>query len=208
MKIYRMKGGFAVSCNVDWNLIKAEYIAGGVSYRELAKKYDVPFSTLSRIAIKENWVELKRQVENKVETDLVNSTASTESSRLSRIDSIADKLLEKIERAVDELDLYIIKNTKKEKVIEYNNSKAPNKPTKEIIHEDEKVSAMTSIIDKRGLREISAALREIKDIKGIKSEQDIREQEARIANLEKQAQKDNTDESIEVVMDAFEEYSI
>lgn len=202
------KGGFTVSCNVDWNLIKAEYMAGGISYRSLADKYGVSFTTLSRIASKENWVALRQQVEDKVETDLVNSTAEIESKRLSRIDSIADRLLDKIERAVDELDLYIIKNTKKEKVIEYNNSKAPNKPTKEITHEDEKVGMMASIIDKRGLREISAALREIKDIKGIKSERDIREQEARIANLEKQSQKDNTDDTIEIVMDEFEEYSV
>ena len=203
-----MKGGFTVSCNTDWNLIKAEYIAGGISYRELAKKYNVPFSSLSRIAIKEKWVELKEQVEDKVETDLVNSAAESESNRLARIEDIANKILDKIERAVDELDLYIIKNTKKEKVIEYNNSKAPNKPTKETIHENESVNVMASIIDKKGLREISAALREIKDIKGIKNERDIREQEARIANLEKQAQKENADDAIEVVMDEFEEYSV
>jgi transposase-like protein len=79
---------------VDWNLIKAEYIAGGISYRDLAKKYGVPFSTLSRTAIKENWVALKEQVENKVETDLVKSTAESESNRLIRIDSIADKILD------------------------------------------------------------------------------------------------------------------
>lgn len=193
---------------MDWNLIKAEYIAGGISYRELAKKYDVPFSTLSRTAIKENWVALKEQVENKVETDLVNSTAKNEKNRLTRIDSIADKILDKIERAVDELDLHLIKNVKKEKVIEYNNPKASNKPTREIISENEEVISIASIIDKRGLQQISSALKEIKDIKGYKNERDIREQEARIANLEKQANKDNTDDEIEVVMDAFEEYSL
>ena len=44
---------------MDWQTIKAEYVAGGTSYRKLAAKYDVPFSTLKRVAAKEKWCELR-----------------------------------------------------------------------------------------------------------------------------------------------------
>lgn len=86
---------------------------------------------------------------------------------------MADKLLDKIEDAVDNLDM------------------------KELF------------LDKQALRQVTAAMKDIKDILMIKSEADCREQEARIRNLEKQAEA-NKDESggIEVVIGAeAEEYS-
>ena len=57
----------------------------------------------------------------------------------------------------------------------------------------ETLCAGTVIPDKAILKQISGALKDIKDIQGIKSERDIREQNARIRNLEKQA--DSTDDN-------------
>lgn len=56
------------------------------------------------------------------------------------------------------------------------------------------------------LKQLTSALKDIKDIKGHKSEADMREQEARIAKLRKEAEKedDNTSE-IEVIFNAGEE---
>ena len=64
------------------------------------------------------------------------------------------------------------------------------------------------ISDTQGLKHISSALKDIKDIKGFKSSADMREQEARIRNLEKQAQAEDTSKDIEVCIGAdVEEYS-
>lgn len=52
--------------------------------------------------------------------------------------------------------------------------------------------------DKQILRQITGAIKDIKDIQGIKSEADIREQEARIAKYQKEAQEDSGDTEIEV----------
>lgn len=60
----------------------------------------------------------------------------------------------------------------------------------------ETLCAGTVIPDKAILKQISGALKDIKDIQGIKSERDIREQEARIRNLEKQAQAETEDKEI------------
>ena len=43
---------------MDWDKIKAEYIAGGTSYRKLAKKYEVSFDILKNVAVKEGWFKL------------------------------------------------------------------------------------------------------------------------------------------------------
>ena len=72
-----------------------------------------------------------------------------------------------------------------QKVIEYKNHARPDKPTKETIHEEEKVTEVRTIIDRKGLQSVAAALKSIQDIHGLKSEPDMREQEARINKLEK-----------------------
>ena len=51
---------------VNWRKIKAEYIAGGISQKALAKKYGVPQSTLERRAKKEKWTASRKESECKV----------------------------------------------------------------------------------------------------------------------------------------------
>ena len=65
------------------------------------------------------------------------------------------------------------------------------------------------LFDKGALKSLSGAIKDIKEIQGIKSAIDIREQEARIANLQKQAQaEDKTDNHIVVkIIDEAEDYS-
>ena len=56
--------------------------------------------------------------------------------------------------------------------------------------------------DRTALRQITGALKDIKDIQMIKSEADIREQDARIRNLERQAEADDkVDSEITVVIE-------
>ena len=50
---------------MDLKKAKAEYIAGGISYKRLAEKYGVSFSTIRRAAEKEKWTDLKAQAEQK-----------------------------------------------------------------------------------------------------------------------------------------------
>ena len=61
-------------------------------------------------------------------------------------------------------------------------------------------------LDTKGVRALTAAVKDLKEIQSVKSALDEQEQKARIANLEKQAQKEDTQaDSIEVVFLAGEE---
>lgn len=61
-------------------------------------------------------------------------------------------------------------------------------------------------LTEKGIRSLAAAVKDLKDILGVKSDLDKQEQKARIANLQKQAQKEETQaDSIEVVFLAGEE---
>lgn len=65
------------------------------------------------------------------------------------------------------------------------------------------------LVNTQSMKHISGVLKDIKEIKGMKSEADLREQEARIAKLRREAEREEgTNEPIRVVMEGeLEEYS-
>jgi transposase-like protein len=64
------------------------------------------------------------------------------------------------------------------------------------------------LLDKGVLKSLSGAIKDIKEIQGIKSDIDIREQEARIANLRKNAETEDTSKEIKVtIVGDLDEYS-
>ena len=190
---------------MDWNKIKQEYISvEDTSYRKLATKYGVSISTLSKVAGREKWPELKEAARQESNRRIIKVVANRQRKRAERLQNITDQLLEKAEQAVKELDIQLYKNVEKTKVIEYKNHERPDKPTKETVHEEEKVTEIRTIIDRKGLQAIAAALKSIQEIHGLKSELDTREQKARIANLEQES-KNSGDASEKIVIEIGEE---
>lgn len=65
------------------------------------------------------------------------------------------------------------------------------------------------LLDTKGIRALTAAVKDLKEIQSVRSELDKQEQEARIANLRKQADKeDDNKEPIQVIIgDDLSEYS-
>lgn len=190
----------------DWQKIKTEYITTDTSYRKLADKYDVHYQAICQRSKAEGWIPQREQYRNNTITKTIDKIGNNQADKMSRIDTLADKLLEKLEQAITELDLQLYKHTDKTKTIEYNNERRPDKPTKEIIHEEEKLLEIKSIVDRQGLKQIASALKDIKEVKMLRSELDKQEQEARIANLRKQAEKDDdTVNELEIVFEAGEE---
>ena len=194
---------------MDWESAKAEYIAGGTSYRKLAEKYGVTLAVLRNVAQREDWVKLREQAQHKANTEIVRSVGKKKAKKtvdkLKRVSDLTDKLLDKLERAIDELDLQLVKHVEKIKEIEYQNEKRPDKPTKETIHEEEKVIEVKTIVDRSGLKAIASSLRDIKEIQMLKSELDEQEQEARIQKLRREAEHEDTTDGIEVVFSAGSE---
>lgn len=158
---------------MDWNTIKTEYITDeSASYRKLAKKYGVSYTSIGDKARKEGWAKEREQYLAKTLSKTLNAISQGQAKRASRLQTVADKLLDKIEAAVDNFEMQDL------------------------------------LMDKQVLKQITGALKDIKDIQMIKSEADLREQDARIRNLEKQAQAEETDTEIKVVITGdLEEYS-
>ena len=150
-----------------WKRIKAEYIAGGTSYRKLAEKHNVSFTTLSRVAQRENWSGLRQQADDRATTKIVDVVTEDAVDKATKINDVADKLIDKIYGIIEHVS-----------------------STKEI-------------------KNLTSAIKDLKEIKGYKSEADMREQEARIAKLRKEAEDDKPeDREVNVTfMGDIEEYS-
>ena len=152
----------------NWQKMKTEYITTDTSYRKLAQKYGVSHVQIARVGKAEGWVDLREQHVTNTIAKTVESISQQEVDRATRIRTVADKLLDKIEAVVEAV-------------------------------EPKNMSA-------KDIRSLTAAVKDLKEIQGVKSSLDQQEQEARIANLRKQADKDSdTVEGIEVVFQAGEE---
>lgn len=162
-----------MTIGVDWLKLKAEYITDEeMSYRKLAKKHGVSESTLYKRAKSESWHEAKLKHRQTTVAKAVAVVEKDQEKRLSRLLIVTDKLLDKIERLVENL------------------------------------SEGDLIVDKKGLKDLTGAIKDIKDIQSVKSKIDLQEQQARIDKLRKDAEKEEKDTEIKVVIGGdLEEYS-
>ena len=152
----------------DWQAIKTEYITTDTSYRKLAQKYGVNVTNIAKKASSENWVEQRKQYATKKQSKTLEKISQQEANRAAKIHSVADKLLNKIEKMVD--------------------SEEP--------------------LDTKGIRALTAAIKDLKEIQSVRSDLDKQEQEARIANLRKQANPEQLDAPTLIVEGLPEEFMV
>lgn len=153
----------------DWKKMKAEYVRDNVSYRKLAEKHGISPSTVYRKMRSENWADLRKQSERKVNAKIVDSIAEREAKRIEMFQTISDKLLRQISDGIDDGSL---------------------------------------ILSPRGYNDLTAALKNLRDVNGLKSELDMQEQQARIDKLRKEAAIEEQNNEVKVIISTdLEEYS-
>ena len=91
---------------VDWKKIKSEYVAGGVSYRELCEKHGVSESSMRKRAAKEQWTELRNNVDTKNEQVLVDKLGKKTAKIDEKYFNLVDKLLNKAEEVIDNTPMW------------------------------------------------------------------------------------------------------
>lgn len=185
-----------VDVSADWNKIKTEYITTDISLRKIAEKYGLRYATVQARSNKEGWITLRDRHRTDTVSKSVSRIGDKQAAKMARIEGITDKLLIKLEQAVDELDLEIIKRRTK---IEQGGLE---------ITTEQLEAKEGGIVDRAGLRHITAALKDLKEIQMLKSELDRQEQEARIEKLRKDAQKDDRSGTVTVVLEgALKDYA-
>ena len=151
----------------DWQAIKTEYITTDTSYRKLAQKYGVRYSTICDRSKKENWIAKRDQHRDKTETKTINAISNKQADRAAKLIGVSDLLLDKV---------------------------------KGLLEADEELLVDTSI-----MKDVSVILKNLKDIQMIRSEADLREQEARIEKLRREAEPDKGAETPKLVVEGLPE---
>ena len=126
---------------LDWNKIRNEYISTNISQRKIAAKYKVSYSTIQQRARKEQWKRARDEQHDEIEAKIRQKTAEKivehEVGRIEKILKIGDTLVEKIEKAANQLE-------------------SAATMTGELIN--------TGVVDTHRLRQIVQSLKDLKEI--------------------------------------------
>lgn len=87
----------------DWASLKAEYIGGGISQRELAQKHNVSETTLMKKAAAEGWRAERDAAYRNASEKAQQKTASAAAENAVILQRIRRKLLLKLENEVESL---------------------------------------------------------------------------------------------------------
>ncbi len=155
----------------DWKQLEKEYILS--NYKSVSsflkdKGIKSNGSTKNRTKGWKNKKVLKEeQKSTKIIEKVLEKESEKEANKIIQVKDVANDLLSKIVQANNELNMHIARNKKKTKTVEYNYDMC--KPSKEIIDEEEEIRSYIDIIDRKGLKELTSALKDLNDILNNKS---------------------------------------
>lgn len=145
----------------DWAKIEAEYITTDTSYRKLAQKYGLNQATIAQKAKADDWVSKRKQQASAAQAKILEKDIHRKVDRATRLKTVADKLLDKVEQ---------------------------------LVADDDYLSAAA-------IKNLSDALKNIREAQMIRTPEDIEEQRARITKLQNEAHKVDTEKSIVITLE-------
>lgn len=152
----------------DWIRIRNEYISTDIGLRGLAEKHNIPLTTLRDRSRREGWVAMRDEQHHEIAQKTAQKTAEIvakdEAGRVSRLLRIADRLMDKTERALDELDQLAVKHTEKVKTTVTAKDDGGKPIRQEVEREIVDLQTVQAIIDRKGLQQIANSAKAIKDI--------------------------------------------
>lgn len=158
----------------DWKQLEKEYILSEYkSVKEFLRSKDIK-STGNTNKQTKGWAEKKatkeQQKSNKIVEKVIEKQSEKEANEIIQVKDVANDLLSKIVQANNELNMHIARNKRKTKTVEYDYK--CNKPSKETINEEEEIKSYIDIIDRKGLKELTSALKDLNDILTNKSKEE------------------------------------
>lgn len=151
-----------------WATIRADFLATGMRYPDLAKKHGVSLSTLKKRAAAEHWMQAKDRVDNALVSTIAGTGTGTEPG------TEPPATAEEIQQA----EILTAIETKRNRLMAFERASDAMM--------DRIIDALTSpeVISPYSLKLLASALRDLREMQGLnRSELDIEEQKARIAKL-------------------------
>ena len=161
---------------VDYEKMKQEYISTEITLEELAKKYQVPKSTLYKKSSAGRWVEKRKEYGKKVENKFMEKASAKKSSdnikKLERLIVAADRMAEQIEKAMEDPEQFNrhLVNKKEKKTDGSEKAWVEEKKFRKF--------------DTRAMRELTATMKElsgvIRNLNGIPEETEEKDAEVKV----------------------------
>lgn len=98
-----------MSKHPNWDELKTEYETSDISYRDMAKKYNIPLNTLNDAARKAKWVEARKQYRQLVCAKTRELASDEKASKLAGIAFAADKMSDVIQKVMQDSDQFFRK---------------------------------------------------------------------------------------------------
>jgi len=176
----------------DWKRIRRDY-SRGATQAALQKRYGVAASTLRGRIRREGWIrDGERKVLESEQPDGPLLQGPSPDPRMARVDALADAMLDCLERAVKELDTVTQSVREKNKL----------EDGAEMVTDFERLlPTEKGIIDRGGLKQLTGVLKDIKDVLTLRPEADVREQEARIAKLQRDLSREQEQDRITIQLE-------
>ena len=160
-----------MSRGIDWLPIRAEYISGSMSYRALSNKYGVNYNWLRERAKNEHWVQLRQEHRKKTLDKTLVKISDRQANKMARIEELTDRLLDKLEKAVSQLELQQCRQTVREREFDEEQQLC----IREVVRQEEHISREPTLVDRRGLKQLTSALKDIREVKMLCGEQEKQE---------------------------------
>lgn len=158
----------------DWKQLEKEFILSEYKSKSAFLKSKGIKATGNTNKQTKGWNDKKAKKEQKkgkkIVEKVIEKEAEKEAQKIVNVKDMANELLQKIAQANDELNMHLARNKKKTKTVEYDYE--CNKPKKETIEEQEEIKSYVDIIDRKGLKELTSALKDLNDILSDKNEDD------------------------------------
>lgn len=86
----------------DWTPVKADYVTGTLTYRELADKYGIPPSSLMREAVKDGWRAAREQHRKNLVKETVQKSQKDKAKKLNKVRDAVDIIAQRIAKIVED----------------------------------------------------------------------------------------------------------
>ena len=152
---------------INWIELKNEYIMSDYgSVMSFLKAKDIGYSGGVQKKVL-GWADEKKKFQEKVFEKVQEKRAKQMAEEIVKADKkiqlISMKLLNKIDKAIDEVEIYMTKHVHKNKTIAYDYQMG--KPNKEVIFEEENYELFDKgIVNAKSIRDLSTALKDLKEI--------------------------------------------
>lgn len=172
----------------EWEDIKLEYITTEISLRDLAQKHGVSFTACRTKCTRDGWVQARKDYYSSITQKSLQRLAKAESKNIADMITLATgELMEKVKQATAELDVFVVETQAERKEYGYDEDGRR-------ISEDRRLkksveTCKRGVIDRQGLKALTSALKDLKEIAMIQTALQEQEQQARIEKLRKEAQQ-------------------